>query len=167
MNTKQIGCILVLPIIFATLLVSPLSAEEPIEQFDNGEYQSCCWGDRYGGNRGRYFKSYDFQTTETLNGEIISLDSFPSRQGFSGTHLMVQTDKETIEIHLAPSWFLAERDFELTPQDKITVIGSRIDIDGQEAIIAREIKKGDRTLILRNRDGFPVWRRGQIPTIDN
>lgn len=167
MNTKQTGCILALSVIFATLLASPLSAEEPIEQLNNSEYQYCCRGDRYRGNRGRYFKSYDFQTTETLNGKVISLESFPSRRGFSGTHLMVQTDKETIEIHLAPSWFLAERDFELTPQDKITVIGSRIDVDGQDAIIARKIIKGDRTLILRDRDGFPVWRRGQIPTIDN
>ena len=167
MNTKQTGFILVLSVIFAALFASPLSAEEPSERLDNAGYWSCCSGDRYGSNRGRYFKSYDFQTTETLNGEVISLDSFPSRQGFAGTHLMVQTDKETIEVHLAPSWFLAERDFELTPQDKITVIGSRINVDGQEAIIAREIKKGDRTLTLRDRDGFPVWRRGQIPTIDN
>ena len=167
MNTKQTWCILALPVIFATLLVSPLFAEEPVEQLDNVEYWSCCWGDRYGGNRGRYFKSYDFQTTETLNGKVVSLDSLPSRRDFPRTHLIVQTDKETIEVHLAPSWYLAEQDFDLTLQDKITIIGSRINIDGQEAIVAREIINRDKTLTLRDRDGIPLWHRGRIPTINN
>lgn len=74
---------------------------------------------------------------------------------------MVKTNQETIEIHLAPSWFLAEQDFAVTPQEKITVIGSRINIDGEEAIIAREIKKGDRTILLRDENGIPLWRRGR------
>ena len=167
MSIKKFCHTIALTFIFSTLVASPLIAEEPIEQPNNREYWSCCRGYSYGNSRGGYFRSYDFQTTETLKGEIVSLDSFSSRRGFPGTHLMVQTDKETIEVHLAPSWFLAEQEFDLISQDKITVIGSRINVDGQDAIIAREIIKGDRTLVLRDGDGFPIWRRGQIPTIDN
>lgn len=176
MNTKQTWHILVLTIIFSGLVASPLLAEEPLDRAENSEYWSCCWGDlsqggsgtnRYGGGRGRHYRSYNFQTTETLDGEVVSLDSLPSRRGtFEKTHLTVKTNKETIEVHLAPSWFLAEQDFDLTPQDKITVLGSRIKLDGEEAIVAREIKKGERTLVLRDRDGFPVWRMGRVPTID-
>ncbi len=159
MNTKQTWHVIVLTIIFSGLVVSPLLAEEPLDRAENSEYLTCCWGDRYGGGRGRYYKSYNFQTTETFDGEVISLDNFPSRRGtFEGTHLMVKTNKETIEVHIAPSWFLAEQDFDLTPQDKITVIGSRINLDGKEAIVAREIQKGDRTLTLRDENGFPMWR---------
>ena len=160
MKTKQAWCITALVVIFSTLLVSPLFAEEPL---DGVEYTPCCWGDPDSGSRGRYYRNYDFQTTETIDGEVISLvDSFPSRnRGFPGTHLMVKTNKETIEIHLAPSWFLAEQNFDLTPQEKITVIGSRINIDGEEAIIAREIKTGDRTILLRDENGIPLWRRGR------
>ena len=36
--------------------------------------------------------------------------------------------------------------------------GSRVKIDGEEAIIAREIKKGDKTLVLRDENGVPMWR---------
>lgn len=168
MSIRQFCHTIALTIIFCMLMASPLAAEEPSDRPENTRYdESCCWGDRFGGGRGRYFKTYDFQTTETLNGEIVDLISFTSRRGFEGTHLIVETDEETVEVHLAPSWFLAEQDFDLTSQDKITVIGSRINVDGQKAIIARKIVKGDRTLVLRDLNGFPVWRRGQIPTMDN
>ena len=40
-------------------------------------------------------------------------------------------------------------------------MGSRINVDSEEAIIAREIRKDDRTLVLRDRDGIPLWRRGK------
>ena len=145
MNIKQFWRTIVLTIVFCMLLASSSAAKEP--------------SDLYTGSQGHCFRSYDFQTTEILKGEIVSLKSFRSRRGFSGMHLMVKTDKETIEVHAAPSWFLAEQDFDLTSQDKITVIGSRINVDGQEAIIARQIIKGDTTLLLRDLDGFPVWRR--------
>ncbi|MEM8830690.1 MAG: DNA-binding protein [Cyanobacteria bacterium P01_G01_bin.19] len=163
MSNKQFWQTIALTIIFSVLMASPVAAEEPIEQPNNREYWSCCQGYSYGNN----FRSYDLQTTEALEGEVISLNSFLSRKGFPGTHLMIKTDKETIKVHLAPSWFLAEQDFDLTSQGKITVIGSRINVDGQKAIIARKIVKGDKTLVLRDLNGFPVWRRGQIPTIDN
>ncbi|MGB5634584.1 MAG: hypothetical protein WBM86_17630 [Waterburya sp.] len=39
--------------------------------------------------------------------------------------------------------------------------GSRISIDGKPAIVAREIRKGDRILVLRDENGIPMWRRGQ------
>jgi len=95
------------------LAASPLIAEEPIEKPNKREDWSCCRDYNYGNSQGRYFRSYDFQTTKTLEGEVISLDSFLSRS-FPGKHLMVQTDKETIEVHLAPSWFLAEQESGLT-----------------------------------------------------
>ncbi len=168
MNIRQFCSTIALTIIFCMLVASPVAAEEPSDRLENTQYdESCCWGNRFGGGRGRYFQSYDLQTTEAFDGEVVDLISFTSRRGFPGTHLIVETDKETVEVHLAPSWFLSEQDFDLSSQDKITVIGSRINVDGQEAIIAREIIKGDKTLVLRDRNGFPVWRRGQIPTIDN
>ncbi|MEO0927606.1 MAG: DNA-binding protein, partial [Cyanobacteria bacterium J06643_13] len=70
----------------------------------------------------------------------------------------VNTNKETIDIHVAPSWYLAEQEFEISPQDNLTVKGSRIKVDGEEAIIAREIIKGDKTLVLRDENGIPMWR---------
>lgn len=156
MNTKLWGQILAVNITSLMLVLSPLVAEAfP----DNSDYPYCCRGNQPGWGRDKYFRQFDRNQTETLTGEVVHLETYSSRrENFSGVHLMVNTKQETIEVHLAPSWYLAEQDFEFSSQDQIVVKGSRIIIDGQPAIIAREIRKGDRVLVLRDANGLPVWR---------
>ncbi len=159
MNTKSVWQILVSTIVMLTLAASPLTGEEPQ---GNSEYQYCCQGNQSSWTRGRNNRSYDFKEIETLDGKVISLNTQTSRIGnFQGTHFMIETPQETIEVQVAPSWYLAEQDFDINTKEKVVVIGSRINIGDREAIIAREIKKGDKTLTLRDANGFPLWRRGQ------
>jgi hypothetical protein len=37
------------------------------------------------------------------------------------------------------------------------VVGSKVTMAGQEVVIAREIKKGDQVLTLRDAKGVPLW----------
>ena len=159
MSTKLTWQVLVAIITSLILTGSPLSAEKPL---DDAEYLYCCQGNRSGWNRGQYYRRYDLNKTETFEGEVVSLVAYTSgRETFKGVHLMINTDKETIEVHVAPSWYLADQDFEITPKDDIVVKGSRINVDGKPAIIAREIKKGDRILVLRDKNGVPLWSGSQ------
>lgn len=159
MNTQQIWRCLASSVIILTLVVSPLTAEEPI---DDSEYPYCCREDQSSWGRGRNYLRYDSSKIETLDGKVISLNVYTSGIGtFQGTHLMLNTDRETIKVHVAPSWYLAEQDFDLSPKEKIVVIGSRININGEPAIVAREIRKEGKTLVLRDENGFPMWRGGQ------
>ena len=155
MNTKLIWRIVTATLIMLTLTASPVAAEEP---FDDSEYFYCCQGNFDNGGS-RNYRWYNSKTVETLDGEVTSLDTNVSRIGnpFQGTHLMIKTAQETIEVHVAPSWYLAEHDFNLSNKEKIEVIGSRINIAGEPAIIAREIRKGEQVLILRDQDGIPLW----------
>ena len=157
MNTQLLWRLLASTVIMLTLATSPLLAEEPI---DNSEYPYCCQGDRYYGRRDPNFRWYDSEKVEILEGKITNLDGTVSRRGstFQGTHFMMETAQETIEVHVAPSWYLEEQDFDLSPQAEIVVVGSRINIDGKQAIIAREIQKGNETLTLRDQNGIPMWR---------
>lgn len=110
------------------------------------------------GMKAAYGKIYNPKSVETLKGEVISVDKIIPLQKMSyGVHLMVKTDKETISIHLGPGWFIENQDITIEPKDNIAVTGSRIIFEGQPAIIAAEIKKGDNTLLLRDANGFPVW----------
>jgi hypothetical protein len=105
-----------------------------------------------------YSKMYDPKTVETISGEVISLSRITPRKGMSaGIHMIVKTDKETISVHLGPSWYLENQDVKIEPKDKVEVTGSRITFDGKPAIIAVEVKKGDEVLKLRDDKGFPVW----------
>ena len=42
-----------------------------------------------------------------------------------GIHLTLQTDKETIPVHLGPDWFMKKQTPKIESGDKITVTGSR------------------------------------------
>jgi hypothetical protein len=75
----------------------------------------------------------------------------------SGVHLLVKTPKETISVHLGPSWYLDNQETKIDPKDNVEVTGSRITFEGKPAIIAREVKKGDEVLKLRDEHGVPMW----------
>jgi hypothetical protein len=101
---------------------------------------------------------YDSKSVETVSGEVISVSRITPRKGMSGgLHMNVKTDKETISVHLGPSWYLENQDVKIEPKDKVEVKGSRTSLGGKPAIIAAEVKKGDQVLKLRDDDGFPVW----------
>jgi hypothetical protein len=45
--------------------------------------------------------------------------------------------------------------------DNIEVTGAKVKYEGADAVLAREVKKGDKTLTLRNAAGIPQWSQGR------
>ena len=110
------------------------------------------------GAGGQYGRMYDTNTVQTVTGEVVSVETFTPASGMSsGVHLRLKTDKETIAVHLGPSWYLDKQDVQIKVKDNIEVTGSRITFEGKPAIIAAEVKKGDEVLKLRDENGFPRW----------
>ena len=103
-------------------------------------------------------RNYDPKTVETVQGKVLSVEKM-QQQG-RGVHLTLQTDKETIAVHLGPSRYIDKQTPKIETNNTITVTGSRVTVDGKPAIIAAQVKKGDETLKLRDENGIPVWRRG-------
>jgi hypothetical protein len=117
---------------------------------------SVVWAQRGPGPKGRM---YNPQTEETFRAEVLKLETFTLPRGrHTGIHLVVKTDKGTIPVHLGPSFFVEKQSITFAPQDKVEITGSRINPPRGPVIIAREVKKGDKVLKLRNADGIPVWR---------
>ena len=105
-----------------------------------------------------YSRMYNPQTVETLSGEVVSVDKFtPGRKMSYGVHFTLKTEKETIPVHLGPSWFMEKQAVTIAPGDKVEVTGSRITYQGKPAIIAAEVKKGGQVLKLRDATGVPAW----------
>ncbi len=106
----------------------------------------------------QYNRIYDPKAVETISGEVTKLDRITPAQGMSGgIHMTVKTDKETISVHLGPSWYIENQDVKIEPKDKVEVKGSRITFGGKPAIIATEVRKGNEVLTLRDESGFPAW----------
>jgi hypothetical protein len=111
-----------------------------------------------------YNRMYDPKTVETVSGEVVNVSQITPNKGMgAGVHMTVKTDKETVSVHLGPSWYLENQDVKIEPKDKVEVKGSKITFGGKPTIIAVEVKKGDEVLKLRDDAGFPVWAGWRRP----
>ena len=146
MKTKRI---IELAVLVSILLVASVALAQPWKSWKG----SGGWGK--GSN---YQRMYNPSTVETLSGTVESIDKITPTRGMSyGIHLRLKTDKETISVHLGPGWYIERLDTKIGKGDNIQVKGSRVTIMGKPALIAAEIKKGDRVLVLRDSAGIPAW----------
>jgi hypothetical protein len=104
-----------------------------------------------------YDRMYDLKTVETVSGEVVSVDKITDRGTGYGVSLTLKTTKETILVYLGPGWFLEKQDLSFAPQDQVEITGSQIAFQGKPAIIAALVKKGDKSLKLRDPAGIPAW----------
>jgi hypothetical protein len=105
-----------------------------------------------------YARMYNTNTLETIAGEVVSVDKIMPEKNMSyGVHIVLKAEAETIPVHLGPVWYIENQDVKIEATDKVEIKGSRITFEGKPAIIAKEVKRGDEVLILRDENGFPVW----------
>lgn len=104
---------------------------------------------------------YDTAAEITLKGTVTSVESHVGRMGWNGTHLVVSFDTETLTVHVGPSNYLVQQGFSFAAGDQVEVTGARIKFEGSDVLIAREIRKGDKVLTLRNSQGIPAWSRNK------
>ena len=105
-----------------------------------------------------YGRMYDPKTVQSVSGDVLKVETFVPDKGTSrGVHLQLKTEKETIPVHLGPSWYIDNQEIKIQTGDKIEVKGSRITFEDKPAIVAAEIVKGDQVLKLRDERGVPAW----------
>ena len=95
---------------------------------------------------------YNLETVETIKGQVLSVDSVGN-----GVSLQVKTDEETIPVHLAPAWYIENQDIEINPNETVEIKGSRINFNGETAILAAQITSRDTIFQLRDENGFSLW----------
>lgn len=110
------------------------------------------------GQRG--MRNYDPKTEVTVKGTIEEVQEFTGRNGRAGTHLLLKTDSGTLPVHVGPSTYIAKQQFSFAKGDEISVLGSKVQMAGKETLLAREITKEGKTLVLRNAQGIPEWAGG-------
>jgi hypothetical protein len=112
---------------------------------------------------------YNPNTETTLNGTVEQVEtaivpggglSQQAEGKYSGPiYLNLKAESGMLRVLLGPSWFLESKGFKFAQGDQIEVTGSKF--QDEDMIVAREVKKGDQVLVLRNADGTPEWSRGQ------
>jgi hypothetical protein len=122
-------------------------------------------GGGMGGGMGRGLGPmlYNPQTVTTVKGPVEKLEDLPSMGGGGGQGMQyrgvtLKTDQGSLMVHLGPGWFLDEKKFAVKVGDSVEATGSKVTLNNQPALIAREVKVNGATLTLRDDQGLPVWR---------
>lgn len=98
---------------------------------------------------------YDVAAEATVRGQVVEIHESKVATDHPGLHLILKNDDETVEIHACPVRFLDELEFSVAVGDTLSVTGSRP--RKGSLIVAREITKGQLSLILRDKAGVPNW----------
>lgn len=77
--------------------------------------------------------------------------------GETGTHLIVATDKGTVQVHVAPSRYLNSKQLQFVKGDRVEVVGSPLVFQRRQALIARTIMRGPDVVAVRQANGKPLW----------
>jgi hypothetical protein len=102
---------------------------------------------------------YDKKTETTLKGPIQEVKTVQTPSGVDGTHLMLKDGKGLIEVFVGPAPFVTRLGVTFAKGEAIEVIGSKMQIKGMPALLARQIKKGGKTFQVRDESGDPLWLR--------
>lgn len=119
-------------------------------------------------DRGAQDPAYDPKTEITLTGTVSEIQQMtmpqapppgrgPMMSGMGGVHLTLTTKDGSKDVRLGPSAYLVEKSFTIHKGDTLEITGSLVKMGGAEAVIAREVKKGSETLVLRDKNGMPLW----------
>jgi hypothetical protein len=85
----------------------------------------------------------------------VNLPSVGTRKDF--TELIIKNGDDRIHIYVCPKPFEEEMGVGFSKRDQIAVTGSKVRHDATDVILARELAKGDDTLLFRDAKGTPVW----------
>ncbi len=111
------------------------------------------------GQRGS--RLYNPSTETTVQGSVTAVNNVTGRRGWNGVHLTVQVAGENYDVHVGPAAYVESKGFKFAEGDQVEVVGSKVEMKGAPALIAREITKDGKVLSLRDKQGFPLWSGGR------
>ena len=98
---------------------------------------------------------YNSANEVTVKGVVQEIQDFdcPVSEFELSRHLMLKTPDGTLEVHLAPTRILHGQKLSFSPGDQVEVVGSKTRLAGKNGIIARELTRGNETIVFRDPEG--------------
>jgi hypothetical protein len=100
---------------------------------------------------------YDPQSEAKMKGTVDEVKLPPKGSEKDAAHLMVKNGANLVDIYLCPKSFLDDMGMSFAKGDEIALTGSKIKAEGADLVLAREVIKGNDTVVLRDEKGNPVW----------
>ncbi len=100
---------------------------------------------------------YDVHTETKMKGTVEEVKLPPKGSEKEVAHLLLKNSTETVDVYLCPKSFLDDMGVSFSKGDEITLTGSKVKQGEADLVLAREVVKGNDTLVLRDDKGNPVW----------
>jgi len=101
---------------------------------------------------------YDPAQEVKVKGEILEVKNYDCPiSGTLGAHLVLRTAEGTVEVHLAPSAFLAEYEISFAKGDKVEILGTKVTFHEVPALLARRVIRAQNEHTFRDAKGNPLW----------
>jgi hypothetical protein len=108
-------------------------------------------------------RMYDPKTEVTVKGQVTELGTYPSMgpgaaRGMNYRGVTLKTDQGDLRVHLGPAWYMDEQKLAIKEGDTLEVTGAKTTQNQATVILAREVAMNGKKILLRDSQGFPVWR---------
>ena len=102
---------------------------------------------------------YDVTAETQVSGVIEVVQEFqcPWSGADSGMHLLLNADGRNVYVHAGDAKFLRAHGAIFNRGDRIEVVGQRLSVGGDEAMIARQLSRGGTRFAVRDAQGNPLW----------
>lgn len=106
---------------------------------------------------------YDPATVTTMRAIVAEVRVAGKDSSLPGVHLMVRhesarPDAETLDVYIGPEGFLKEMEFDFHARDRVDLTGSKVKVGNTTFLLAREVRREDSTLYIRDAKGEPAWK---------
>jgi len=114
------------------------------------------------GPNDQYGRLFNPQSITTISGQVVSKQNFtPPGAQAQGVLLNIMEDGETIQVHLGPYSYMQRQSVQIEAGDQVEITGSRVMHQGQEVIMASQVRVNGQTIQLRDQTGRPMWQTDQ------
>jgi hypothetical protein len=96
---------------------------------------------------------YDVTAERTFEGIIASTGHVVD--GFM--YFSMKTSEKTMEVQIGPKGFVESVGIKLKAGAVVTIVGMPVMLEEREVVLAREVRSMAMVLIVRDRNGEPMW----------
>ena len=101
---------------------------------------------------------YDPATVVNITGVVEDIREVLAPPAVRGIHFLIKAETGgVVDAYLGPTWFVQEFVSNFGKRSEVQVIGSKVKSGNSVIVLAREVRKGEITLYLRDKDGNPFW----------
>ena len=103
------------------------------------------------------FPKYDLHSEIKTKGVVDEIKVLPWGTRKDVTQLIIKSGDDKVLVYVCPKPFQEEMGISFSKGDEVSVTGSKVKLDASDVILARELVRGEETLLFRDDKGNPVW----------